>query len=98
MMQKFAFFTFFFLILAGCTASPSPAVFDPNLSAVRSQMTANAANDDAQIYAVMATGTAQAPIVHITETAAEFSFIGTKASIDGTSTAILWTSTPSPVP
>ena len=42
--------------------------------------------------------TAQAPIVHITETAAALSVQGTQNSINMTSTAVLWTPTPSLTP
>ncbi len=85
------------ITLGGCV-SASPTAFDPNLSAARSQMTAQAANDEAQIYAVMATGTAQAPIIDITETAAGLIAVQTQGSINQTSTAILWTPTASQVP
>ncbi|HEX2994761.1 MAG TPA: hypothetical protein VHP14_08055, partial [Anaerolineales bacterium] len=84
------------IILTGCVTTPT--AFDPNLYAARSQMTAQAANNEAQLFGLMATGTAQAPIIHITETAAAKSVIWTQSSVDSTSTAVQWTSTPSPVP
>jgi hypothetical protein len=84
--------------LASCSPAPSATAFDPNLSAARAQLTAEAAENQAQLYSAMATGTAQAPITHITETAAAISFINTQLAVDRTSTAISWTPTASPVP
>ena len=95
-MKKILLFSVLILVLIGCGTTPT--AFDPNLYAARSQMTAQAANNEAQLFGLMATGTAQAPIIHITETAAAYSFISTQASINATATAILWTPTASPVP
>lgn len=95
-MKKILLFFVLMLVLISCGTAPT--AFDPNLYAAQSQMTAQAANNQAQLFGMMATGTAQAPIIHITETAAAYSFIGTRSSIDTTATAILWTPTASPVP
>lgn len=108
MMKKI----FMLIICVGLCSACAPAtpiisapVFDPNLSALQSQQTANAAQDQAQIFAQMATGTAQAPIIAITQTAADFAMQQAYAQATSTaaaqtqvaaytSTAQSWTPTP----
>ena len=96
-MHKFAFVLFLLILLTGC-AAPTATAFDPNLSAARARLTAQAENSQAELYELMATGTAQAPIIDITETAAGLIAVQTQGSIDKTETAVLWTPTPSPIP
>ena len=90
------------IFLVGCTPAggsmPAAGNFDPNLSSVQLQLTADSAQAQAEIYSIMATGTAQAPIIHITETAAQMIVVQTQISVDGTSTALQWTPTSSPTP
>ena len=86
-----------FLVSCG-TAAPPATAFDPNLNAIQQQMTAEAAQNQAQLYSAMATGTAQAPIIAITEQAAQLSFSMTQNSINKTEIAALWTPTNTPVP
>lgn len=92
------------LFLVSCT-TPSATAFDPNLSAVQAQLTAEAAQNQAQLYSAMATGTAQAPIVDITRTAAAFEIAEAYARSTSTAaaqthmaaltvTAQIWTPTP----
>jgi FtsK/SpoIIIE family len=84
----------FALFLAAC----GPAVFDPNMRAIEAQQ-------QAEIYGYMATGSAQAPIIAITQTAAGFAMEQAQAqatSMAGaqtqgavwTITAQSWTPTP----
>ena len=68
------------VLVASCSTGTPATAFDPNLSAVQSQLTAEAAQNQAQLYSAMATGTAAAPIIAITQTAAA-------QQIDATSTA-----------
>jgi hypothetical protein len=70
-------------LLASCGPTPSATAFDPNLSAIQQQMTAQAAENQAQLYSAMATGTAQAPILAITQTAAaqQVQFTGTAEAL-----------------
>lgn len=106
MAKRFLFLLTLWVALAAC--APAVAVeTQPDLfqDAASSRLTADAAVQRAQLQESMLTATAQAPIVHITETAAAYAFLGTQASInstqasiDSTATAILWTPTASPIP
>jgi len=92
---------FIFLLFLSACATPTPGVegvFNPSLLAVQAQLTSDAADNQAKLYSVMATGTAQAPIIHITETAAQLIVNGTQGAMDLTGTAIQWTPTNTPVP
>jgi FtsK/SpoIIIE family len=86
-----------FLVLSGC-ATPTAGGFDPNLAAAQAQLTAEAAKREQFLYSQMATGTAQAPIIAITQQAAQLSFSMTQGSINQTATAIFWTPTSTPIP
>lgn len=68
-MRKIIFLLALF-ILMGCASPTSPTAFDPNLYAVQQRMTAQSAQEQANLYSMMATGTAQAPIIAITQAAA----------------------------
>lgn len=106
-----SFIILYGLIISACSPAEintpivQPSVFDPNISAVQAQLTANAAQDQAQIFGQMATGTAQAPIIAITQTAADFAIQQAYAAATSTaaaqtqvaaytSTAQSWTPTP----
>lgn len=99
MMERFSFLLLIALLAACGTPAVSTAT-QPNLylDAASNRLTADAALQRAQIQESMLTATAQAPLIHITETAAGLSFQSTQASIDNTATAVLWTPTASPVP
>ncbi len=97
--MKRVLFLFFLIILAACAPAVSTATQqDLFLDAARSRSTEDTARQRAQLQEGMLTATAQAPIVHLTETAAGLIAMQTQQSIDWTSTAVQWTSTPSPVP
>lgn len=74
-------------VLSGCGA----AAIDPALAAQQAQ-------SQAEYYSMVATGTAQAPIIHITETGAAFLFLMTENAINASATAAQFTATPSPLP
>jgi hypothetical protein len=98
-MKRFFFFMMFLILgLSACSATPTAGAFDPNLAAARSELTAEAAQEQQYLYSVMATGTAQAPIIAITQQAAQLSFSMTQNSIAKTEAAALWTPTNTPVP
>ena len=74
-------------VLSGCSAS----AIDPALAAQQAQ-------SQAEYYSMVATGTAQAPIIHITETGAAYLFLMTENAINASATAAQFTATPSPLP
>ena len=100
--MKNSLLVFLILLLTACApAVPYDAVSpetDLYSDAQSKRSTAQAALQEAQIREQFLTATAQAPIVHITETAAGLIVAQTRGSIDLTSTAVLWTATPSPMP
>lgn len=99
MMKRFSFLLLVALLAACGTPAVSTATQpDLFLDAASSRLTAEAALRQAQLQEGMLTATAQAPIVHITETSAALSVMGTQSSISSTSTAALWTPTASPIP
>jgi hypothetical protein len=85
-----------FLALAGCV----PVESNPDLyvAAQSSRATSDAAAQEALFQERYLTATAEAPIIHITQTAAALVVQATQQSIDQTSTAVLWTPTPSSTP
>jgi hypothetical protein len=95
--RKRFFFFILFLILSACT-TPTAGGFDPNLAAAQAQLTEDAAAQNRLLFGVMATGTAQAPIIAITQTAAGLIVQQTQSSVNSTATAAQWTQTATPVP
>jgi hypothetical protein len=85
-----------FLALAGCV----PVESNPDLyvAAQSSRATSDAAAREALFQERYLTATAEAPIIHITQTAAALVVQATQQSIDLTATAVLWTPTPSSTP
>lgn len=98
--MKRLYFLLSIILLAACGTPTVSTATQQNLylDAASSRQTADAALRQAELQESMLTATAQAPIMHITETAAGLSFQSTQASIDSTATAVLWTPTASPVP
>lgn len=89
------------ILLVGCVPAgngntPAVGYFDPNLEAVRAQQTSDARGAEAQILGAMATGTAQAPIIAITQRAADLIVEQTRVSMQSTQIASSWSPTPSP--
>ena len=83
-------------LMYGCT---TPATqFDPNAYAVGQRLTSEVADQNAQYYGMMATETAQAPIIAITQQAAELAFAQTQSSMRLTEIALSFTPTNTPVP
>ncbi len=99
MMKRFPLLLLIILLAACGTPAVSTATQqDLYLNAASSRGTADAALQLAQLQESMLTATAQAPIVHLTETAAGLIAMQTQQSMDLTSTAVRWTPTASPVP
>lgn len=102
------------LLLAGCasasaTSSPMLPTVDPLLAAAQAQRTAEAARAEADLMAARLTATAEAPIIHITETQAAWALAQEQSlatetaaiktqSAQYTSTAMSWTPTASLTP
>lgn len=99
------------LFLTACTSgAPTISVsgvptVDPYVMAAQAQRTAAAAQDEAEFYGTQLTATAQAPIIQITQTAAEWTMqqqygAATQQSVQMTETAAItataqsWTPTP----
>jgi len=96
------------LFLASCGPATVNGV-DPYVAAEQARNEAEAAQSKAEFYETQLTGTAQAPIIAITSSAAalmlsveqaketEISAIKTQTAA-ASATAALWTQTPSPTP
>lgn len=86
------------LLSIGMYACTPATQFDPNAYAVGQRLTSEVADQNAQYYGMMATGTAQAPILAITQRAADLSFSQTQNSMQLTDIALSFTPTNTPVP
>lgn len=99
MIKRFSFLLLIVLLAACGTPAVSTATQQNlYLDAASSRATADTALQRAQLQESLLTATAQAPIVHLTETAAGLIAVQTQQSMDLTSTAIRWTPTSSPIP
>lgn len=98
MKNHFMFLSLLILILSSCVTPPSQGGVDPGVSGYQAQLTADAAQGQANLYNLVASVTAQAPITGITQTAAALNFQQTQSSMQNTQVAALWTSTPTPIP
>lgn len=97
--MKNHFITLLLIILLSSCATPSgQGGIDPGVSGYQAQLTADAAQWQANLYNLVASVTAQAPITGITQTAAALNFAQTEVSMRDTQIAALWTPTPSPIP
>jgi len=85
-----------FILLTSCSAQPTS--FDPGIQAAKDQMTSDAYDSQAQLNWLIASVTAEAPILAITQRAAELNFQQTQSSMSLTQIAASWTATPSPIP
>lgn len=79
------------LVLAACVPVSTATQRDLFIDAQSARGTADSAER-------FLTATAEAPIIHITETAAGLIVVGTQNAMNLTSTAVQWTPTASPVP
>ena len=86
-----------FLALVGC-GTMEESNPDLYVAAQSSRATSEAAAQEALFQERYLTATAEAPIIHITQTAAALVVQATQQSIDQTATAVLWTPTPSSTP
>lgn len=83
---------------AGCSPPPAAPTVDPFVALDAAEKTAQAAQDQADLFSRQLTATAEAPIVEITQTAAGLIVVQTQASINSTATAVQWTPTPTFTP
>jgi hypothetical protein len=86
------------LALASCTPAGTMPPQDLYAEAQQARATSEAAVAQAEYQERFLTATAQAPIIHLTETAAGLIVQQTQASIDQTATAALFTPTITPSP
>ncbi len=92
-MKQYAMIVILMATLTACASQPQADLYS---AAYANQATADAARALAEMQTGMLTATAQAPVMHITETAAALTVGMTQSSIDATATAIQWTPTVTP--
>jgi hypothetical protein len=96
-MKKILGLLILLLALTACATTPEQQQ-DLYAEAQFSKATADAAQAKSQLQAGFLTATQQAPIIHITETAAALVVVQTQVAFASTQTAAAWTPTPSPTP
>ena len=89
-MKQMAMIVILLALLVACAPQQTTDLYS---SAYANQATADAARALAEMQTGMLTATSQAPVMHITETAAALTVGMTQSSINATATAIHWTPT-----
>jgi hypothetical protein len=97
-MKRLLLLIFIFLTACGSPTTAPASTVDPFIALEQARQTNEASSNEVALLSSQLTSTAEAPIIAMTQRAADLSYEQTLTADARTSTAISWTATPSSTP